>query len=483
MSARQPQQQMIASESSLDRELFGYLVEEGEDPDRHCDALASETAAVDLRYEPLSDVSRTRDRFARVMRENLFLPAPSILLEGRRNNPVLFRNAALEVDDSFEQIFSTLKRASILLQNGVKVAVDFSPLRAARSLIRSSHLQSVGPVRFMELFERAPQNLAEPTPLTFRLRVDHQDIEDYLDYAAKAPAHVRCSIGITREFMAALVSGGSLGLSFKEGGEVARRVRADALFARIGRLILEGKAVDLVFVDALRDFQDARQLSDRLVLNPQNQLTFADELMATGAINVAAFAGSRGFDQEQFGEVLSDAVHFLDNCFERNFYFDDETRDLTRMGLRIGLTAVGLDEALAVLNPEANERKDARLIMKIADAFHVSAMEASRQIGERRGFKHQIYYRGEWYKTRHSQLVAQLHLPLLSQLSRTPAYFFPRGVTFSGLLAMHRRHALWQSVSTNVASFKHPLKGMDEGKFATLLARANEMGFLTLEFA
>jgi ribonucleoside-diphosphate reductase alpha chain len=474
---------MSESPTRIDRELVRYLLDDGADPDAHLDGLAGDIARVDVRFEPQSDVSRSKERFSKLMREGIFLPAPSILIEGRKDNPVLFRNVALEIDDSFDHIFETLKRASILLQNGIKVAVDFSQLRAARSLIRSSHLQSVGPVRFMELFEKAPQGSEERVPLHFRLRVDHLDVEDYLAYAESAPPHVRCSVGITREFLSAVSSDGTIGLSFKEGGEVARRLDARILFEKMARPLFCGRPVDFIFVDALKGFQNLNQLSDRLVLNPQNQLVFAGEFMATGAINLRAFFSAGGFDHGRFAEAVGDAVHFLDNAFERNFYFDDASRELTRQGLRIGVGVMGLGEVLSELNPEANPRKELKLIERIQDSLFLSSFSASRGLGEKRGLKHQVYRKGAWHRTRHSQTVAQIHLPLLSQICNVPQYLFARGMTFADFLKMHERHALWQSLSGNVVSFKHPVKGMDAEKLARLFASADALNLPTLEFA
>lgn len=468
----------------FDRELVRYLLdEEDADPDAHLYDLAGEIARVDARFEPRSDVALAKERFARLMRGGLFLPAPSILIEGRSNNPVLFRNVALEIDDSFDSIFETLKRTSIFLQNGVKVAVDFSTLRAARSLIRSSHLQSVGPVRFMELFEKAPQEAGERVPLHFRLRVDHLDVEDYLAYAEAAPPHVHCSVGITREFLRAMALDGTVGLSFKEGGEVSRRFSARSLFEKMARPLFKGRPMDFIFIDALRDFQNLNQLSDRLILNPQNQLVFAGEFMATGTVNLGAFMTDGGFDHEGLALTLEDAVHFLDNCFERCFYFDETARELTRQGLRVGIGVMGLGEVLTGLNPEGNPRKESKILEKIQDSLFLSSFAASRKLGEKRGLKHQIYRKGAWHRSRHSQTVAQIHLPLLSQICNAPQYLFARGMTFSDFLKMHERHALWQSLSGNVVSFKHPVKGMDGEKLSRLFSSADALNLLTLEFA
>ena len=61
----------------------------------------------------------------------------------------------------------------------------------------------------MQLFQNVPQPPDTLTPMRFQLAVDHANIQDFLAYVLKAPGHIRCAVGLTGDFLAALQAGGT----------------------------------------------------------------------------------------------------------------------------------------------------------------------------------------------------------------------------------------------------------------------------------
>lgn len=465
----------------LDKDFLKYLIDDESDPDAHLANLAKSIADVDHRFEPQADILKTKDEFEAALGEGRFLPAPSILLKGGMKNPIFFNSTALRLSDDFSGLFDALKRASMLLQTGVQVALDFSTLRAARSLIGSSHLQSVGPTRFMELFERAPQG-PQKTGLTFLLRVDHLDIEDYLVYAKEAPTHVQCNFGVTDEFLNALVAGTNFGLKHKVDGEVSREIVAEKIFASFFDLVSTGRPVSFVFSDHVTRFIKNRNLPENRVLDPNQQLVFPDELTASGIINLRAFITRTGIDLEGLGNTIETALHFLDNCFEKNFYFDEKALAATRQNLRVTLCPAGLGPALDALNPDRDESKMAKIIDRLRDAFMIKSVQASFKLGEKRGRRNRILYKGKSYETRHSQTIGQTKIPLLCEIANVPPYLFRRNMTFTDLLEIQKQHATWQKELDNIVSYRQTAKGLEAEMFKTLFLRAYELGIMTLDF-
>lgn len=465
----------------LDKDFLKYLIDDESDPDAYLGKLAASVAGIDHRFEPQADISKTKDEFAAALREGRFLPAPSILLQAGLNDPVLFRSTALALSDDFAGLFDALKRSSMLLQTGVRVALDFSLLRAARSLIGSSHLQSVGPARFMELFERAPQG-PQKTGLTFLIRVDHLDVEDCLVYAKGQPSHVSSGFGVTDGFLQALTGGTTFGLKHKADGEVSREIPAEKIFEAFFELASSGRPVSFVFSDHVQRFIKARGLPENSLLNPHQQLVLPDELTASGILNLAAFITRTGIDLDGLGATIETALHFLDNCFEKNFYFDEKAQAATRQSLRVTLCPAGLSPVLDVLNPDKDEGKTAKLIDRLRDALMIKSVQASYKLGEKRGRRNRISYKGKTYETRHSQTIGQTAIPLLCEIANVPPYLFRRNMTFADMLEMQKQHAVWQKDLGNVASYRQSAKGLDAEMFKTLFLKAYELGMMTLDF-
>lgn len=465
----------------LDKDFLKYLIDDESNPDTHLTSLARGVAEVDYRFEPQADVSKTKDEFETALHEGRFLPAPSILLQGGSNDPVFFNSTVLQLSDNFVDLFEALKRTSMLLQTGIRVALDFSALRAARSLIGSSHLQSVGPTRFMELFERAPQG-EQKTGLTFLLRLDHLDIEDYLLYAKGAPAHAQCNFGVTDKFMHALMSGTRFGLKHRADGEVSREISSEKIFISFFDLVSTGKPVSFIFSDHVARFAKNQNLPKNGLLNPDQQVVLPDEFIASGMINLRAFITRTGIDLEGLGATIETALHFLDNCFEKNFYFDEKAREVTRQSLRVALCPAGLGPVLDALNPDKDESRTAKLIDRLRDAFMIKSVQASSKLGEKRGRRNQIFYKGKSYETRHSQTIGQTTMPLLCEIANVPSYLFRRNMTFTNLLEIQKQHAVWQKELGNIASYRQTAKGLDAEMFKTLFLRAYELGSMTLDF-
>jgi ribonucleotide reductase alpha subunit len=460
--------------------LLSYLLELDE-PVLHLTAIANEIAVIDRFSAPMTDVTRLSERFLALMRDNIFWPSSLILVGGRDERPVLASNTAINLNDSYDHIFETLKRTSSLLQNNVQVALDFSPLRAARSEIRTSHLQSLGPIKFMEMFAAAPQTADPPTSLRFTLNIDHLDILDYLAYALTAPAHVRCAIGVTGEFLSALKHGETFALHHKPGAETARHIPAADVFKAIAKILWKGLPIDFVFTDNLERLRTSAHLAPDTVLNTQNQLVSPNELMLTGVFNIVPFMRNGEVQITELRHRLADAVRFLDDCFERQFYGDETIRAVTKAKRRLGISLIGIDDYLTAFDARRLPHTDARALARLLDQMQTGLIAASQDLGEERGMGNRIFYHGKWHKTRHAQLLAQIHQPLLSQIAGLPAYLLKREMSLNDFLAMYPLHALWQQGLGNVASLKHPVRALDLENVSRILLNLHELGLPTFE--
>jgi len=216
-----PKNQLAESllQSILGREsVFDYLY-----------TLCREIATIDRQYQPHVDTNGAADAFFSQIQNNNFLPSPSILTSGMASFPTLLTSTALQLDDNVERIFEKLKDASILLQHGIQVSVDFSKLRASRIKISSNHKQSLGPIPYMELFTHTPQG-GYKSNLRFILNFNHADIVDFINFISTAPSNIRFTLGITNDFMNALRNKSDFLLKHQFNSEGTKKINANALY-------------------------------------------------------------------------------------------------------------------------------------------------------------------------------------------------------------------------------------------------------------
>ena len=391
-------------------------------------ALAARVAKIDHHFSPHSDVSRLTDEFFSLLKNNQFLPAPSVITKGLDEHPVLFRHVGFELSDRLDEIFAILKRAMIFLQHGVQVAINFSRMRASRSVIYASDLQAVGPLRFLEFFEWIPQTTSQKTMLTFGFRVDHLEILEFLDFVEKAGPHLRFQLWLTQNFLEALSAKENFKLTHKPGAESSQKISAQRVWQKIQGLITNGAPLDLIFEGPMQALWSKNHFPEKLLLNPKCQSVEAGELMSLGTFNLTAFVDCEGFLEEKLKQALRVSLHFLENLFELNFYFDDESRAKTKENRRLGLSLLGLGEVLQFLNPEHSFKKSQNLLKRLSSLLRTTGMEFSQEMRSKRGGKQTMELNDETKLVRHAQLFAQINLPFCEELSGTPSYFSEMGL-------------------------------------------------------
>ena len=154
-------------------------------------------------------------------------------------------------------IMKTLMDASLIQQTGGGNGFDFSELRPKGARIRStSEGVSSGPVSFMgEMYDgsfatiqqggtRRGANMAV-------LRVDHPDIEEFIECKAVEGAitNFNISVALTDEFMRAVEEGATFTLHHDAAPEMTREVSARALMRKIAAAAHRNGEPGVLFVD------------------------------------------------------------------------------------------------------------------------------------------------------------------------------------------------------------------------------------------
>src|SRR5690606_35684713 len=136
-------------------------------------------------------------------------------------------------------IFSTLRVAALIQQTGGGNGFSFSRLRPKNDIVHTSAGRATGPVGFLRVYDQAFGEIAQGGTRRGAnmgvLRVDHPDIEEFIECKAKegAIANFNISVAITDAFMQAVKDDTDFDLINPRNGEVWKTVRARDLFDKI----------------------------------------------------------------------------------------------------------------------------------------------------------------------------------------------------------------------------------------------------------
>lgn len=253
---------------------------------------------------PLTDNESHFRSFRDILLDRRFLPAGRIQAAMGAPKLVTAINCFVSggIEDNLTDANGIMQRASeaaITMRMGGGIGYDFSRLRPRGTLISTLQSRSSGPVSFMGIYDAVCHTIASSGHRRGAqmgvLRVDHPDIEEFIH--AKQNANnltgFNISIGVTDEFMRAVVSGGTFDLRWE--GRVYKTIDARALWETIMRSTWDWAEPGVLFLDTI---------------NRMNNLYYCEEIEATnpcfvGGTTVWTAHGAKTFwELAEIGEAL-----------------------------------------------------------------------------------------------------------------------------------------------------------------------------------
>ena len=210
-----------------------------------------------------------------ILREQRFLPAGRIQASiGAVRQTTAFNCYVSDtIEDSRLGIFQRLQEAAETMGLGGGDGFDFSTIRPRGALIKSQGSGASGPVSYMRVWDTMCATIASAGnrrgAMMAVLRVDHPDIEEFIDAKRKAGelTNFNISVAITHKFMEALFNDDTFDLVF--GGEIYETVRAKSLWDKIMRSTWSHAEPGVLFIDTI---------------NNKNNLWYCEKIAATNPL-------------------------------------------------------------------------------------------------------------------------------------------------------------------------------------------------------
>jgi len=295
-------------------------------------------------------------------------------------------------------IFSTLRVAALIQQTGGGNGFSFARLRPKNDIVNTSSGRATGPVGFLRVYDQAFGEIAQGGTRRGSnmavLRVDHPDIEEFIECKAKEGtiSNFNISVAVTDSFMKAVKEDGDFDLVNPRNGKVWKTVRARELFDKIIKYAHHNGEPGALFIDAANRSNPVPHLYALEATNPcGEQWLGPNENCCLGSINLGVHVkyeadGKAVVDWDLLRRSIYESTHFLDNVVSANTYVPvvPEVAEAAFRARRIGLGIMGLGDMMYLLGIRYGSDEGQEFAAQIMEFVRYHCMEKSIDLAEER---------------------------------------------------------------------------------------------------
>jgi ribonucleoside-diphosphate reductase alpha chain len=316
----------------------------------------------------------------------------------------------LHVPDSMEGILDRVKDVGLISKLGGGVGLDISDLRPQGTRVKGTNGTSSGPVSFLKIFDACATQIEQGglrrAALLACIRVDHPDVVQLIKAKEKEGEfkNFNFSILISDLFMNQLNTQPNTPWVFRfedrsfllakdfssipfDGQPVVEKdyISAKDLWDIIINHAHANGEPGILFDDKIQAADPLAGVYGKLGVNPCSELTLlSGESCILGSINLSHMIKTTAdgicVDFDKLDTTIKNAVRFLDNAIDVNFYPLDSIEKTTLKFRKIGLGTMGLHDLLLKLEYAYGENYT-DFVDKLYRYIRDAAEDASTELG------------------------------------------------------------------------------------------------------
>jgi ribonucleoside-diphosphate reductase alpha chain len=360
-----------------------------ETPDELLRRVAKHIASAEMNFGPNHEPGKWEERFYEMMRDFLFLPNSPVLMNAGTSEGQMCACFVLPVDNNWEHIYRTLYHTALIHKSGGGTGFNFSA-------VYSHDEANKNPLDVMQLFNQLTENIKQAGRRRGAnmgiLNDNHPLIMDFVSCKDDDVSfrNFNISIGVSDEFMTAVMNNNGWELREPHSGKVVKKVKARDLWDKIVDGAWRTGDPGLIFLDAINKRNPVPGMGRIVTTNPCGEVPLHPyEPCVLGSINLSRLMkevhGRMLPDYNLIAETVDTAVRFLDNVIEVNDFLIPEIHNTARGNRKIGLGVMGWAEMLVKMEVPYSSERAFKLAEEVMSFIRAEADAASARLAGERG--------------------------------------------------------------------------------------------------
>jgi len=328
--------------------------------------------------------------FFKVMERLDFLPNSPTLFNAGANKKQLSACFVIDIDDSLEGIFNSLKEMALIQATGGGVGMAFSKLRPRGDVVSTTRGQSSGPVSFLKIFDTASNAIKQGGMRRGAnmgiLHVCHPDIEEFIS-CKKQEGQITCfnlSVAATDHFMKKYKENGLIELKNPRNNQLVKKLAARDVMRQIAENAWLNGEPGMFFIDKANQKNTVKQ--PIFSTNPCGEQPLSPyESCNLGSLNLANMTRAKHVDWWKLKNTITVAVRFLDNVIDVTTFPLEKIERETKKNRRIGLGVMGWHDMLIELGIPYDSLEALQLAEKIMKFIQANAFRTSVDLAKEKG--------------------------------------------------------------------------------------------------
>jgi len=317
----------------------------------------------------------------------------ALLYSSRTKGQQLFACFVIDVPDSIDGIFESVKDASIISKYGGGVGGNFGRLREYDSPISGgTGGRASGPVSFMETWNTmgavVVQGGKRRAALMGMLFDNHPDIFRFIDSKTEDGklSYFNVSVAVSDKLIEAAGSDENFDLISRDNGTVKQTVKARDLMDHICESAWKRGDPGVFFIDRAQQDNILKMDSEWAIesTNPCGEQPLPNYTSCNlGSINVEAFIAKESgntFDWAGFADQVARSIYYMDLVIDACSYPLDRIDERTKKIRPVGLGLMGLADAAIIQGIAYGTQEFREYCERLGGVLSTEALLATSQI-------------------------------------------------------------------------------------------------------